>query len=382
MSGLVMSTAEQVLFWTVGPIVVIAASALLFAKRAVVTACSVMLAMVGLAFLYVGLDAPFLGVVQVVVYTGAIMMLFVFVLMLVGVDISDSFIETIRGQRWLGALFSLGLVAVLAGAVLRSTFTRVVGVEEASAGNNPGAVANLLFTDYPFTLEVTGCLLVIAAMGAVVLTHRVRLAKKVTQADMAALRVSQKMGLAPPPAPGSYARHNAADIPALDADGQAIEESVPSALRMRGQVHTLRGVRQDLLEGAAPPARRPDAAAPPDQAPAESSEAPDAAPDAGPDAAKPAAPGAGSGEAPDAAADAGPDAAKPAAPGAGSGEAPDAAPDAAKPAAKPAAPGAGSGEAPDGAADAGPDAAKPAAPGAGSGEAPGGGGGGQKGGAA
>ncbi|MDR2348538.1 MAG: NADH-quinone oxidoreductase subunit J [Bifidobacteriaceae bacterium] len=262
MSGLVMTTAEQWLFWTVGPIVVIAASALLFSKRAVVAACSVMLTMVGLAFLYVGLDAPFLGVVQVVVYTGAIMMLFVFVLMLVGVDISDSFIETIRGQRWLGALFGLGLLAVLAGAVLRSTFSQVVGVKEASDGNNPGAVANLLFSDYSFTLEVTGCLLIIAAMGAVVLTHRVRLTKKVTQADMAARRVREGLGLAPPPAPGSYARHNAADVPALDADGRIVEDSVPSVLRQRGQVHSLRGLAQDLVPDVAPPARRPDAAPP------------------------------------------------------------------------------------------------------------------------
>jgi NADH-quinone oxidoreductase subunit J len=267
-SGLVMSTAEQVLFWTVGPVVVASSTALLFAKRAVVTACAVMLTMVGLAFLYVGLDAPFLGVVQVVVYTGAIMMLFVFVLMLVGVDISDSFIETIRGQRWLGALFGLGLLAVLAGAVLRATFTQVVGVEEAAAGNNPGAVANLLFSDYSFTLEVTGCLLIIAAMGAVVLTHRVRLTKKVTQAGMAALRVRDGMRLTPPPAPGNYARHNAADVPALDPKGEAIEDSVPSVLRMRGQVHTLRGVSQDLVPNEIPPVRRPDEAAPATERPA------------------------------------------------------------------------------------------------------------------
>jgi NADH-quinone oxidoreductase subunit J len=274
-----MSTSEQVLFWTVGSIVVLSASALLFAKRAVVTACSVMLTMVGLAFLYVGLDAPFLGVVQVVVYTGAIMMLFVFVLMLVGVDISDSFVETIRGQRPIGVVLALGLAAVLAGAVWRAGFSAVVGVSEVSDGNNPGAVANLLFSDYAFTLEVTGCLLIIAAMGAVVLTHRVRLTKKVTQADMVALRLREGMTLTPPPAPGNYARHNAADVPALDAAGRPIEDSVPSVLRMRGQVHTLRGLSQDLLMDEVAPQRRPDAVPPPTERPAVSSTPPaDAAP--------------------------------------------------------------------------------------------------------
>ncbi|MDR3359886.1 MAG: NADH-quinone oxidoreductase subunit J [Bifidobacteriaceae bacterium] len=261
-TGLVMSTAEQVLFWTVGPIALLGALALLFARRAVITACAMVLTMVALAFLYVGLDAPFLGMVQVVVYTGAIMMLFVFVLMLVGVDMSDSFIETLRGQRPLAVVFGLGLLAVLAGAVARAGFSRVAGLEAASEGNNPGAVAKLLFSDYAFTLEVTGCLLIVAAMGAVVLTHRVRLAKKITQADRAARRLSKGMSLTPPPAPGNYARHNAADVPALDAAGEPIEDSVPSVLRMRGQVHSLRGLAEDLGPAEPPPARRPDAAPP------------------------------------------------------------------------------------------------------------------------
>jgi NADH-quinone oxidoreductase subunit J len=250
-----MSTAEQILFWTVGPIVILGACALLFSKRAVLTACSVMVTMVGLAFLYVGLGSPFLGIVQVVVYTGAIMMLFVFVLMLVGVDVSDSFIETIRGQRWIGAIFGLGLLTVLGGAVFRSTFRFARGTAEADGGNNAGAVANLLFSDFSFTLEITGCLLIIAAMGAVILTHRVRLAKPVTQEDMMTIRTKRGMRLTPPPAPGNYARHNAADVPALDASGRVIEDSVPSSLRMRGQVHTLRGLSQDLLPDQSPPAK-------------------------------------------------------------------------------------------------------------------------------
>ncbi|MDR1440809.1 MAG: NADH-quinone oxidoreductase subunit J [Bifidobacteriaceae bacterium] len=261
-NGLMMTTAEQFLFWIIGPIIVLGASALLFSKRAVLTACSVMVTMVGLAFLYVGLGSPFLGIVQVVVYTGAIMMLFVFVLMLVGVDVSDSFIETIRGQRWAGVLLGLGLLVVLSGAVFRSTFTFAIGTDAASNGNNAGAVAHLLFSDFAFTLEITGCLLIIAAMGAVILTHRVRLTRPITQGEMMEIRTKRGMRLTPPPAPGNYARHNAADVPAIDARGKIIEDSVPSALRMRGQVHNLRGLPQDLLEDKVPPTRRPDAAAP------------------------------------------------------------------------------------------------------------------------
>ncbi|MDR1635032.1 MAG: NADH-quinone oxidoreductase subunit J [Bifidobacteriaceae bacterium] len=262
-ADLAMSTAEQFLFWIVGPIVVLGASALLFSKRAVLTACSVMVTMVGLAFLYVGLGSPFLGVVQVVVYTGAIMMLFVFVLMLVGVDVSDSFIETIRGQRWIGGVLGLGLLVVLAGAVLRSTFTAQAGLDSprvASGLGNVAGVAELLFSDFAFTLEITGCLLIVAAMGAVILTHRVKLTKPVTQPQMMALKTKRGLRLTPPPAPGNYARHNAADVPAIDAEGKIIEDSVPSSLRMRGQVHTLRGLSQDLLADQLPPVRRPDAA--------------------------------------------------------------------------------------------------------------------------
>ncbi|MDR2378720.1 MAG: NADH-quinone oxidoreductase subunit J [Bifidobacteriaceae bacterium] len=265
-ADLAMTTAEQVLFWIVGPIVVLSASALLFSKRAVLTACSVMVTMVGLAFLYVGLGSPFLGVVQVVVYTGAIMMLFVFVLMLVGVDVSDSFVETIRGQRPLGVVFGLGLAAVLAGAVARSTFTAdlaAAGDRQSPATDSVGGVAELLFSDFAFTLEITGCLLIVAAMGAVILTHRVRLVKPVTQSQIMAIRTKRGMRLTPPPAPGNYARHNAADVPAIDADGNVIEDSVPSSLRLRGQVHALRGLAQDLLADTAPGRRQLDAAAPP-----------------------------------------------------------------------------------------------------------------------
>jgi NADH-quinone oxidoreductase subunit J len=209
------------------------------------------------------------------------MMLFVFVLMLVGVDISDSFVETIRGQRYLGVLFGLGLLAVLAGAVMRTNFAQVAGIPQDDGTTNPGAVADLLFSDYPFTLEVTGCLLIIAAVGAVVLTHRVRLTKRIGQAEIVSSRLRRGLRLTPPPAPGNYARHNAADIPALDASGQLIEDSVPSVLRMRGQVHRLTGVAQDLLpaveaeaSNSTPdvvPVVTPDAVPPASQVPATSS---------------------------------------------------------------------------------------------------------------
>jgi len=265
-----MSTAEAVLFWTVAPIMVISSLGLLFSKRAVITAGLVMLTMLGLAFLYVGLDAPFLGIVQVVVYTGAIMMLFVFVLMLVGVDISDSFIEVIRGQRWIALVLGLGLLAVLGGVVLRATWSGTAGLEAMNSGDggNPGGLAKVLFSDHAFTMEVTGCLLIIAAVGAVVLTHRQRLTRVFGQAERAERAVKLGVGITTLPSPGVYARHNALDVPALDADGQPVEASVADVVRMRGQVYRLQGVSEDLVhelpanrrtEGPPPAVDRPAA---------------------------------------------------------------------------------------------------------------------------
>ena len=89
----------MIAFWILAPIMVIAALGILFVRKAVHAALLLAVVMICLAVLYVVLEAPFLFAVQIIVYTGAILMLFLFVLMLVGVDASDSVVETIRGQR-------------------------------------------------------------------------------------------------------------------------------------------------------------------------------------------------------------------------------------------------------------------------------------------
>src|SRR5436190_7783403 len=100
----------MIMFWVLAPVMVLAALGLVFARKAVHSAVMLAVVMVSLAVLYADLDAPFLFAVQVIVYTGAVLMLFLFVLMLVGVDSSDSLVETIRGQRLvasvLGGLFT------------------------------------------------------------------------------------------------------------------------------------------------------------------------------------------------------------------------------------------------------------------------------------
>ena len=117
---------------------------------------------------------PFIGMVQIIVYTGAIMMLFLFVLMLVGRDASDSLIETLRGQR---------LAAIAARPRLRRPGRhrplprRCGGADAVGPGRRPTregnvqGIAALLFTNYVFAFEVTSALLITAAVGAMMLAH-------------------------------------------------------------------------------------------------------------------------------------------------------------------------------------------------------------------
>ena len=223
--------ASQWLFWTVAPIMVIGALALLFAKKAVHVAMSIVVVMVSLAVLYFSLDAPFLGVVQIVVYTGAVMMLFLFVLMLVGVDTSEDLSETLKGQRWIALISGLALLATLVSMSMRL----VQGFPERGLSGNPEDIAPLLFGDYVLLVEVLAALLITAAVGALVLTHVPRLLPSRGQAERAKARLASGANPVNKVMPGVYARHNALDIPALGPDGEPIEESVSRVLEAREQ---------------------------------------------------------------------------------------------------------------------------------------------------
>jgi NADH-quinone oxidoreductase subunit J len=231
--------AEATFFWILGVVSVVAALGLLFAKKAVHAAISVALVMIILGFFYVVEGAEFLGFVQVFVYTGAVMMLFLFVLMLVGVDSSDSLVETIKGQRVVGLLLALGLAILLIGAVGDFSVGKPRGLTTANANGNVTGIATLLFGRYVWAFEATSALLITAALGAMVLAHRERLTEKVTQTMASkrrfALRGPFQAGL---PAPGVFARHNAVDTPALLPDGTPAESSVSRVLTARSQVAT------------------------------------------------------------------------------------------------------------------------------------------------
>jgi NADH-quinone oxidoreductase subunit J len=239
-------------FWILAPIMVAAALGILFVRKAVHAALLLAVVMISLAVLYAVLEAPFLFAVQIIVYTGAILMLFLFVLMLVGVDASDSVVETIRGQRGLAVIGGLLLGAVLLLGVGQVTLGSVVGLEDVNAGGNVQALANILFSRYVFAFETTSALLITAALGAMVLAHRERLTPKVGQAEAARQRLrdyaESGKPLGPLPSPGVYARHNAVDTPALLPDGTAAESSVSRVLAARGTVRSAPALADDIEE--------------------------------------------------------------------------------------------------------------------------------------
>ncbi|OEJ94933.1 NADH-quinone oxidoreductase subunit J [Streptomyces thermolilacinus] len=239
------STGEAVQFWLLGTVAVIGALSTVLMRKAVHSALCLAGTMVILAIFYLANGAYFLGVVQIIVYTGAIMMLFLFVVMLVGVTAADSLQETIKGQRWLALLCGLGFGALLIAGIGRASLDTFNGLGTANAGGNVQGLAALLFTKYVFAFEITGALLITAAVGAMVLTHRERTERARTQRELAEQRVREGKQLPPLPAPGVYARHNAVDIPGLLPDGTPSELTVNRTLRARGQI---RDVSERALE--------------------------------------------------------------------------------------------------------------------------------------
>nr|WP_246108291.1 NADH-quinone oxidoreductase subunit J [Saccharothrix saharensis] len=225
-----VTTGEAVAFWILGPLALAGALGMLFARNAVHSALWLVLTMLSLGVLYMVQQAPFLGFVQIIVYTGAIMMLFLFVLMLVGRDSSDSVVEVLRGQRLAAAVIGVGFAGIVVSSVARAlTDVEPAGLA-AQNTQNGGNVANLgeaLFTDYLFPFELTSALLITAAVGAMVLAFTSRTGKdaKKTQRQLVEERFrGDRPGSLP--GPGVFATANSVATPALLPDGSVAPESL------------------------------------------------------------------------------------------------------------------------------------------------------------
>jgi NADH-quinone oxidoreductase subunit J len=221
-----------ILFWLLAPVMVLAALGMVLVRKAVHSAMLLAVVMICLAVLYALQDAPFLFAVQIIVYTGAILMLFLFVLMLVGVDASDSLVETLRGQRLLAVVVGVGLGLLLALGAAQAVVAPVVGLTEANAQGNVPALAGLLFNKYVWAFEVTSALLITAALGAMVLTmgmSRGQL-KPGQRATVQARLRGEHDRISPLPGPGVFATGNSVAVPALLPDGSIAPESISAII--------------------------------------------------------------------------------------------------------------------------------------------------------
>lgn len=235
-------TGADAAFWICAPLAVLGALGLVFSKRAVYAALSMASVMVLLAVLYAAMDAQFLAFVQIIVYTGAIMMMFLFVLALVGLHAPDSMVETLKGQRVLAIIVAVALGVLMLIALGNSVKMPVAGLEKANAANggNVQGLADLIFGRYVFIFELTSALLITAAIAAMILAHRVRVRPRLGQQALSIerMRAYREDGVHPGALPGSgvYATNNSIAVPALLPDGSVSDKSLSETLVVRGEM--------------------------------------------------------------------------------------------------------------------------------------------------
>jgi NADH-quinone oxidoreductase subunit J len=230
-----MATWEKVVFWILGPLALIGALGMVLARNAVHSALWLVLTMLSLGVFYVVQAGPFIGMVQIIVYTGAIMMLFLFVLMLVGRDASDSLIETLRGQRVAAIVLGLGFAGLVCTGIYRALRdTPSAGLDRANENGNVQGIASLVFTKYVFAFEVTSALLITAAVGAMVLAHVERVKADVAdQLTRMTLRFRPGSYPGAKAGPGVYANTMSVAAPARLPDGNGSERSISPILPVR-----------------------------------------------------------------------------------------------------------------------------------------------------
>lgn len=172
--------SEVVVFVVAAVIVLSGAVGVVASRNPVHSALFLIQTLFGVAVLFVLQEAHFLAAVQIVVYAGAIVILFLFVIMLLGVDTADDFsVEPIAGQRPLTVVVGaalLGLGAVLVLVASDALTGRVVTDGERALDNtftDVERIGRVLFTDYALAFEITAALLTVAVIGAVLLTRRV-----------------------------------------------------------------------------------------------------------------------------------------------------------------------------------------------------------------
>lgn len=180
-TGVTDMTVEFVVFVCAAAMVLVGAVGVIVRNHPVHAALSLILTLFGVAVLFVAQEAHFLAAVQVIVYAGAIVVLFLFVIMLLGVDNAENLqIEPISVQRPLAAIVGAGTLALLITAIVQAGDAvrsgTGAGLDEATAtgdtDSNIRQIARDLFSDHVFAFELVSVLLVVAVVGTVLLSRR------------------------------------------------------------------------------------------------------------------------------------------------------------------------------------------------------------------
>ena len=167
---------ELIVFVLASAMVLSGAIGVVLFKNPVHAALGLVLTLFGVAVHFVSMEAHFLAAVQVIVYAGAIVVLFLFVIMLLGVDrAEDLTIEPLKLQRPVAAVLGAGVTVLVAGAVVRGADTLgSESVASAPGDSNIRALARSLYSDHVLAFELTSVLLIVAVAGTVVLTRRLK----------------------------------------------------------------------------------------------------------------------------------------------------------------------------------------------------------------
>jgi NADH-quinone oxidoreductase subunit J len=188
--------ADWYVFWIIAPISVVSAGAMVLARNAVHAALLLIVNFFTLAVFFLILGSPFLFVVQIIVYAGAIMVLFLFVIMLLGVDRPVPLTERIKGQRWIALFLGVGVAVEIASAVRFGIgFNHGKLPPLPNQGGNVQALASVLFNSYFLPFEITSVLLIVAAIGAML--HGTRRFAEEETIDASAPEPEAKEAVAP-----------------------------------------------------------------------------------------------------------------------------------------------------------------------------------------
>ena len=164
------------LFFLFSAVALAGALGVVFAKNPVHSALLLVVTLVSVGVFFLMQDADLLFAVQIIVYAGAIMVLFLFVIMLLGVDSRESMVERLKAQRSIAVLLAIGLIAELFSAIrlgVGLSTTAKAGFDvTVNRGSNIRALADVLFNGYFFPFEATSILLIVAAVAAMVIAGR------------------------------------------------------------------------------------------------------------------------------------------------------------------------------------------------------------------